>query len=323
MRQVWRPAFLVAVVGVVLPLVGGFLVGKLIAPQAHWISHFFLGATLCATSVGISARIFQELKIAHTPNAKVVLGAAVIDDVLGLLVLSVLTGIVVSLNAGQSFQVDGAAYSLAIAVLFLVLAVGLGSFVSRKIFVFASRFRVSHVLLPLSLAFCFLLAALASLAGLAPLVGAYAAGLVLDDFHVRIFKEKGEHDLADLVSPVSQFFAPLFFVLTGAKVDISILAQSRVLMFGALLAVLAVVSKVAAGFVLPKTQFNRLLVGFGMVPRGEVGLIFASLGATLSVAGVPLVSQEIFSALVVMVLASTVLGPCLLKYQLGRMSRVG
>lgn len=317
MMKVGLNALVVATIGVVLPIVGGFVAGAILMPDAHWSSHLFLGATLSATSVGITARVFKDLGVSQTANARIVMGAAVIDDVLGLIVLSVVTGLVAALNAGTEFKILDAVVILLSSVGFLVGSILIGTLVSRRVYTFASSFRVANVLLPLSLSFCFLLAYAANRMGLAAIVGAYAAGLILDEFHFRTFKEHGEmHELAELMHPIGQIFAPVFFVVMGAKVDVGVLTSGHVWLLGTVLAVVAMVSKIGAGFLLPKDTYDRLLVGFGMMPRGEVGLIFAGIGASLTLDGKPLVGTEEFSAIILMILATTIVSPIFLKMRL-------
>jgi Kef-type K+ transport system membrane component KefB len=177
------------------------------------------------------------------------------------------------------------------------------------------------VLLALGLAFCFLLSWLSSVIGLAPIVGAFAAGLILEEAHYRDFVSRGEHGLEELVRPISSFLVPVFFVLMGMRTDLRAFAGAGVLALAAALTVVAIIGKqVCAGGVLEK-GVDRLSVGIGMIPRGEVGLIFANIGLALTVGGHPVVSKESFSAVVVMVIVTTMATPPLLKWSLGRRGR--
>jgi Kef-type K+ transport system membrane component KefB len=180
--------------------------------------------------------------------------------------------------------------------------------------------RAKGVLLALGLSFCFLLSWLASLVGLAPIVGAFAAGLILEDVHYRNFKEKGEHGLEELVHPISAFLAPIFFVLMGMRTDLRSFAQSGVLGLAAVLTLAAIGGKLVCGLAALEKRLDRLSIGIGMVPRGEVGLIFANMGLGLVIAGERIISASTYSAIVVMVILTTLVTPPALKWSLSRNS---
>jgi Kef-type K+ transport system membrane component KefB len=166
--------------------------------------------------------------------------------------------------------------------------------------------------------FCFALAYLASVIGLAPIVGAYAAGLILEDVHYRPFALRGDEQLENLVHPISTFLVPVFFVIMGMRVDLSAFARTDVLGLAAVLTVAAIVGKQACSLGVVDRSLDRLSVGIGMIPRGEVGLIFANIGLGLSLAGQPIVDDGIFSAVVIMVIVTTMATPPLLKWSLAR-----
>ena len=157
--------------------------------------------------------------------------------------------------------------------------------------------------------------------GLAPIVGAYAAGLILDDAHFRDFANRGEQQLERLVHPISSFLVPVFFVLMGMRVDLTAFANPNVLGLAALLTVAAIVGKQACSLGALDRSLDRLSIGIGMTPRGEVGLIFANIGLSLSVAGQPIVDEGIFSAVVIMVIVTTMSTPPALKWSLARSGR--
>ncbi len=317
MLRVGPAAVRVAVLGVVTPFVLGWGVGAWMLPDHSVYMHAFLGATLTATSVGITARVLRELGKSQTPEARVILGAAVVDDVLGLVILAVVSGAIAAANLGAPLAVGPAALLVLKAALFLVGALGLGLWVSPRLFRSAARLRGQGVLLTTALVFCFLLAYLAAVAGLAPIVGAYAAGLVLENVHWRDFTERGEHQLDELMKPIATALVPVFFVLMGMRVDLSAFARTEVLGLATFLTLAAIIGKqvcsLGAG-----GGVNRLAIGIGMVPRGEVGLIFAGIGLTLSIAGKPIVDQAVFSAIVIMVIVTTMITPPALKWVLTR-----
>ncbi|HET9708202.1 MAG TPA: cation:proton antiporter, partial [Gemmatimonadales bacterium] len=210
MLKVGVTAVLVATLGVVTPFVLGWLVGRLLLPGEPWYAHAFLGATLTATSVGITARVLQDLGKSTTPEARVILGAAVVDDVFGLVILAVLSGVIAAANAGTPMAFGSVGLIVTKAGLFLGGALTLGQVVSPRLFGLASRLQGRGVLLATALVFCFALSYVAALIGLAAIVGAYAAGLILEDVHYRPFTERGERTLEELLQPIGTFLVPLF-----------------------------------------------------------------------------------------------------------------
>lgn len=304
MVRVGAAATSVAVVGVALPFALGFL---------YWVSPWhaaehtladpvttaiFVGATLTATSVGITARVLTDLKAMHTLEARLVLGAAVIDDVLGLVILGVVSGIA----AGSTVTVLGVARTLGVAVGFLVGAVAVGLAVAPRIFGVVDRMRVRGVLLVTAFAFLLLLAALADRAGSALIVGAFAAGLILSGTNqFDVIEER--------MKPVADIFTPVFFLSIGAAVDLRAWnpfdpTAWDVLAMGGVLFLIAVAGKLASGWAVPWRRFNRWAVGIGMAPRGEVGLIFARIGLTAGI-----LTSRLFSAILLMVIATTLVAP--------------
>jgi Kef-type K+ transport system membrane component KefB len=283
--------------------------------------HAFIGATLCATSVGITARVFQDLGASRTPEARIILGAAVIDDVLGLVILAVVGGIIAAANRGDSLSYAEVGSVLGKAVAFLFGALAIGVYLSPRVFGLASRLSGSGVLLATALVFCFGLAYLSSIIGLAPIVGAYAAGLILEDVHFRDFTNRGEQQLEHLVQPISTFLVPVFFVIMGMRVDLVAFGRVDVLGLAALLTVAAIIGKQACSLGALGQKLDRLSIGIGMIPRGEVGLIFANIGLGLTVAGERVIDEGIFSAVVIMVIVTTMATPPALKWSLARARR--
>ncbi len=321
MLQVGLRSLIVAVLGVVTPWALGWWVGTVWLPEQSVYTHAFLGAALTATSVGITARVFQDLGRSRTREARIILGAAVIDDVLGLVILAAVASAIRAADVGAALPYAELGWVLVKALVFLVGALVLGMFVSRPLFRLASRLRGRGVLLATGLLCCFLLAYAAAAIGLAPIVGAYAAGLILEDAHHHPFIERGERRLDELVQPLSTFLVPLFFVLTGMHVDLAALARPEVLGLAGVLTLAAVVGKQACALGGLGGGLDRTSIGLGMIPRGEVGLIFANIGLGLSVGGVPVLDAATFSALVIMVMATTLITPPLLKWSLERGQR--
>lgn len=314
MRAVAGASGLVALVGVVLPMALGYGVSSLLLPEAPAILHLFVAATLCATSIGISARVFADLRALQRPEAQIVLGAAVLDDVLGLLVLAVASAVAVQ---GGAPEAAGIAKIIGVAGGFLAGAWLIGRFVMPGVFRTAARLQTEGVLAALAIGFALLLAGASAAAGLAAIVGAFAAGVLLDRVHVAPFGMDAKHDLTGLVRPVVAVLSPVFFVRTGMTVDLGG-ASASVLWLAVALFVVAVIGKVAAGYAARGKGLDRLLIGIGMVPRGEVGLIFADTGARIVIAGQPLLGPDVYMALVLMVLATTVVTPPWLSARLRR-----
>ena len=321
MMQVGLRSLVVAVLGVVIPWALGWWVGALLLPQHSVYVHAFLGAVLTATSVGITARVLKDLGHAQSREARIILGAAVIDDVLGLVVLAGLAAVIAATDSGAALSYGALALVFGKALLFLFGALSLGVVLSPRLFGFASRLRGSGVLLATALVFCFTLAWLASAIGLAPIVGAYAAGLILEDLHYRDLAAKEERQLEDLVRPISSFLVPVFFVLMGMQVDLSAFMRPEILGLAAALSLAAVLGKQACALGAVGTRLDWLSIGIGMIPRGEVGLIFANIGLSLVVRGEHIIDAATYSAVVIMVIVTTLITPPALKWSLARGAR--
>ena len=326
MVEVGWSSLLVAVVGVVAPFFLGWGVSAYFIPDEPRLVHIFIGATLCATSVGITARVFKDLGKLATREARIILGAAVIDDVLGLLILATVAGAIKAAASGGVLSFYDVGLIAAKSLLFLVAAIAIGHFVMPRVLRGAGRFETRGVLLTLAISFCLFLAWAASKVALAPIVRAFAAGLILDQVHYRPKGGRTERDLNDLLQPVSTVLVPIFFVLMGLKVDLRLFARGDILGFAAMLTIAAIIGKQVCGLVVLDRGVNRVAVGLGMIPRGEVGLIFAGIGATLmlpTAAGVnePVINAATFGAVVIMVIITTLVTPPSLKWSLGRKPR--
>lgn len=318
MLKVGLTSLLVAILGVATPFALGWGVGAWLLPERSAYVHAFLGATLTATSVGITARVLRDLGKSQSSEARVILGAAVIDDVLGLVILAVVGGVIQAANTGTELSLSASGLIVGKASLFLFGAIALGLVISPRMFRLASRLRGRDVLLTTALVFCFGLSYLAAAIGLAAIVGAYAAGLILEDVHYRDFTERGEHGLEELLQPIGALLVPVFFVLMGMRVELAAFGRPEILGFAALLTVAAVIGKQACALGALRGNLDRLSIGLGMVPRGEVGLIFANIGLGLSVHGEPIVDQAIYSAVVIMVILTTMATPPALRWSLAR-----
>lgn len=335
--QVGGTAFAVGSVGIVVPfLLGAFLVGPLLLPGMELNTYLFLGATLAATSVGITGRVFRDLGRLGTPAARVVLGAAVIDDVLGLVILAVVSSLV---QAG-SVSLAEVLWIIGKAVLFLGGSIWLGRLVAPHSSRWLARLDTgSSMLFAQVLATGLALAWLAHAIGLAPIIGAFAAGLLFEPVFLKDFARPaivqeiepllpaGNIDLSEklrpilmrhaghqhehMMEPIGYFFVPVFFVLTGMQVDLATLSDLNIVAVALVLTAAAIVGKLAAGLLARKA--DRWVVGWGMVPRGEVGLIFAMVGKQLGV-----ISESMFSVIVIMVILTTLLTPPVLTWLLKR-----
>jgi Na+:H+ antiporter len=309
-------ATLVAVLGVIAPVILGYFVSMWFLPESQWYVHLFAGATLAATSVGITARVLKDIRRMDTKEAQIILGAAVVDDVLGLIILAVVSGIVGSINRSGAADVSmmPVLWIIFKAVAFLLGAILIGRLLAGRVIHFGARARVAGLPIVLSLIYCFLLAGLAETIGLAAIVGAFAAGLVLDETSYAAYPQMKTRRIEELVAPISSIFVPVFFVLMGIRVDLNSFRSLNVLEFAAGLSLAAILGKQICSLGILEKGLNRLAVGVGMIPRGEVGLIFAAMGARETVATIPVFSSETYSAMVVMVMVTTLATPPLLKY---------
>jgi Kef-type K+ transport system membrane component KefB len=339
LRQVGGRALLVALLGVIVPFVlGAYIFGPLLLPGQPSHAYLFMGAALTATSVGITARVFRDLGKLHLREARIVLGAAIIDDVLGLVILAIVSALV---TAG-SVSPGAVTWIVAKSVLFLAGALLLGRLLAPTIGGLFSRLQSGvGMKLTLAVSIALLLAYFAGVVGLAPIVGAFAAGLVLEPVDFRGFREPAivteiresvrDSDAAtqrrvrlvmdrhshrhveELVEPLGHFLIPIFFVLTGMAVDLRTLFDIPMLLVALGLTLAAFSGKLVSGLA-AGPGVRKSLVGWGMVPRGEVGLIFATIGRSLGV-----VSQEVFSVIVLVVIFTTLATPPVLQHLLKAM----
>lgn len=294
LAKVGPTALVVGLVGVVLPFGGGVLVARMLG--LGMMPSILIGAALTATSIGISARVLSDLGQLKTPEGQVVIGAAVLDDVVGLIILS----IVASVIGGAGLSIAGISLTAGIAIGFVVVAIALGSLTIPPLFRLLEQFRIAGALGLLALGFALLLAWLATKGGSAMIIGAFAAGLILHPTPQRKEIERSATQLG-------YFFVPIFFASVGASVDLAALGTRGALVIGSALIVVGVLGKLAAGYAPWWFKGQKLLIGVAMVPRGEVGLIFAQMGLATGV-----LTGETFGALMLMVVVTTFLTPPLL-----------
>jgi Kef-type K+ transport system membrane component KefB len=318
LRAVGVSALLVAAAGVIAPFFLGWGVAAWFLPDADRWTHIFIGATLCATSIGITARVLKDLGQLKSREAGIILGAAVLDDVFGMLILAVVAGVINAAALGQSMSLGAIALIAAKAIAFLIAAALIGQLLIPLAFRGLQRMPGQGALIAFALAFCFLMSWAATLVGLAPIIGAFAAGVILDEAHFERLADHSKHDLLELLAPVGALLAPIFFVVVGMKVDLRVFSSLGIIGFGAALIVAAVIGKQVCSLVVVERGVNRLAVGVGMIPRGEVGLIFAGIGATLMMPQSdgqlhPVIEPATFGAVVLMVMVTTLLTPPVLK----------
>lgn len=338
LAKVGLRALLVGSIGIAVPFaLGAWLAGPLLLPGRDTNTYLFVGATLAATSVGITGRVFRDLGRLRMPEAQIVLGAAVIDDVLGLVILAVVSSLV---QAGTvSFGEIG--WIIGKAVLFLGGSIAIGRAIAPHSSRWLARLdRGPSMLFAQVLATGLFLAWLAHFVGLAPIIGAFAAGLLFEPVWLRDFESpkvvqeiepllppgqaangdriraalhrEARHQHEHLIEPIGYFFVPVFFVLTGMQVDLRTLADLQVAGIALGVTAAAVAGKLAAGFAAGR-GYSPWIVGWGMVPRGEVGLIFAMVGRQLGVIG-----ETLFSVIVIMVILTTLVTPPVLTALLRR-----
>ncbi len=301
LRRVGRSATQVAWIGVLVPMAGGFVAMRALGLDGTVA--LFLAAGITATSVGITARVFADMRTLASTEAQTVLGAAVADDVIGLMILTVVT----RLATGGSVQLRTIAGVTAAGLGFLVVATALGVWLAPKVFDrFIGRSRIDGMLIGAAVAFTLAVAGLAAAAKLAPIVGAFVAGVALSRTPQR-------DDIRRALAPVGHLFIPVFFLLIGAETHIQELAAPRVLALAGVLGVIAVAGKIVAGLGVPRGQGDRMVVGIGMIPRGEVGLVFATLGLSSGA-----LRPAEHATLLVVVLATTIVAPPWLRRRIER-----
>ncbi len=303
LQKVGARAAIVAVVGVVAPFVAG-TVGLILIFGMPTIPAVFAGAALTATSIGITSKVLSELGQLKSTEGQIIVGAAVIDDVLGIIVLAV----VASLAKTGDVDIANLVYLIISATAFLFGSIFLGKFFNKSFVAIAEKLQTRGKLVIPALIFAFSMAFLANAIHLEAILGAFAAGLVLDETDKR-------KELDQQVIPIADILVPIFFISVGAKVDLSVLnptiADNRQgLIIATFLIVVAIIGKVITGWaIFGQEKINRLAIGIGMIPRGEVGLVFAGIGAASGILDKPLQA-----AIIIMVILTTFVAPPLLRF---------
>ncbi|NQY81230.1 MAG: cation:proton antiporter [Candidatus Caenarcaniphilales bacterium] len=304
MMSVGAKSLIVAIVGVVVPFICGYYVSGLVVPEISEMSKIFMGAILTATSVGITARVFQDLNFLNASESKIVLGAAVIDDILGLIILAVVSSMATMGNVEIS-SIMTVSFK---AIGFVIVSVVAGMFLAKKTVPLLAPINLPGMILTIGLVVCFIGSYLANQFGLATIVGAFCMGLVLEDVHFKKFAT--DRTLEEYIHPISIFLVPIFFVVTGMHVDLSVFADLHIVLASVAISVVAILGKLICAWTFPsKEKVNRAIIGFGMVPRGEVGLIFASVGKSIGV-----VSDSLYAITVIVVILTTLCPPPILAY---------
>jgi Kef-type K+ transport system membrane component KefB len=305
LKRTGGESFRVAVIGVVAPILLGLLVTHWLTPTSSFQSDLFVAATLSATSVGITARVLKEMKKLNTSAARTILGAAMIDDMLGLVLLAIVSSLVIHgvVRIGMVSEI------IVLAMAFFIGSVLMGPWLLRKAVHFFSFMDAWEAKFCTAFLFVMGLAWFASLVHLATIIGAFAAGVIIHDgfFSAQDHAHKNALGIKELVAPLEALLAPLFFMLIGIQVKIETFFDWQVLLSAACFIIAAILGKLISGLG-SRRKGDRLLIGIGMLPRGEVGLVFASIGRTLGV-----ISDQLFSAIILMVIVTTLVAPLWLK----------
>lgn len=310
LKEVGYQAAIVAVVGVVAPFATG-TVGLMFFFNVTAIPAIFAGAALTATSIGITSKVLSELGHLKSKEGQIIVGAAVIDDVLGIIVLAV----VASLAKTGEVDIFNVIYLIFSASVFLIGSILLGKFFNQTFVAIADKLQTRGQLVIPAFTFAFLMAFLANAIQLEAILGAFAAGLVLDETDKR-------KELDKQVVPIADILVPIFFVTIGAKADLGVLnpaiAENREgLIIAIFLIVVAILGKVVTGWsVFGQAPINRLAIGVGMIPRGEVGLVFAGIGSASGV-----LSKPLEAAIIIMVILTTFLAPPFLRFAFGETAK--
>ena len=296
--RVGKKATLVAVLGVAFPFVAGFAIAELWG--GSFVESMFIGAALVATSVGITARVLGSMGLLERETARIILGAAVIDDILGLIILSVVSGI-----GTGGVSVTGIGKTAGLAIMFTVVVGLLGSKVMTRLAPGIDRLRVNKPFFNIGIVLCFGLSVVSIYFGVAAIIGAFLAGMALAE------ATEDNHKVHQLTSGVTEFLVPFFLVNIGMQLDLSVFRDSSVVVLAAVITIAAVVTKFIGGGLgaWGMTRREMAQVGVGMIPRGEVGIVVAQIGL-----GMAVISQQFFASVLFMAVATTLIAPPLIKF---------
>ena len=301
--KVGRASFLVACIGVIVPFVLGYF--YFIFNGYPVAVAMLVGGTLTATSVGITTRVLSELGKTNSEEGRIILGAAVIDDVIGLIVLAVVVGIVVAGHVSLFDVFKLSSYS----ILFLAGSIYLGIKFVPAIYKIVHKLELEKTFVISAFVFALVLAVIANWIGLATIVGSFAAGLILERTeHKENFQQK--------MKPVADLFVPIFFVMAGAVMNVHTLLDVKILLPILILTVIAIIGKIVAGMGAYGTKANKFQIGLGMIPRGEVGIIFATFGLANKI-----IEPSLYALLVVVIMLTTFIAPPLLTWGMKGMER--
>ncbi len=307
LKKTGKPAVMVAIIGVIAPMLLGFTVLYLFFSEQSYQTNLFIAATLSATSVGITARVLQELNKLRSQEAKIILGAAMIDDVLGLFILAVVSSLVLQ---GQ-ISLFGLFQIITSSIIFFVTALSFGPRLVKFVIARSQFLKLWEAKVIIAFVVIMLFSWIASLLQLSTIIGAFTAGVILDDeLFQQTYPKESRMKLHDLMAPLQLLLAPLFFFLMGIQVKLESFLDLNVIIIAVVLSVVAILGKLLGGLG-ANSKTNRQFIGVGMIPRGEVGLIFASMGRSIGV-----VNDQIFSAIVVMVVVTTIIAPPWMKWSM-------
>lgn len=308
-----RPAFYVAIIGVIIPLILGFTLIMALPNHGNHMEALFIGAAMVATSVGITAKVIQDMRLFHTIEAKIIIAAAVIDDVIGMIILGIVVGIANAEAAGGAVDLINIVGIAAVAILFVLAMIFIGvKGIPKAQKIHAQRHscdvdesrRTKINPLVIALIVCLGLSALADSIGLAAIIGAFLAGMLFTQFTDVCT------DLEHKFIPINEFLVPFFFINVGLLVDLESFANLDLLLISGGIIFLAVISKFVAGHIGVRLGARYLdlksgsIVGIGMVPRGEVGIIIAAIGLSAGAIG-----SDMYTVVVLMSLATTLIAP--------------
>jgi Kef-type K+ transport system membrane component KefB len=315
LRSLDADSLRVAVIGAFAPMVLGLMVILVLASDTSHIGHIFIAATLGTTGIAVTTHVLAHMRKDNSREARIILGAAVMDDMLGLVMLAIATGIAVT---GSAELVDIGRTTVR-ACLFLACAFGLGPTFLRFLISMLHRFDVIEAKLFVSFVLVIILAGLASIIQLSPIVGAFAAGLLMHESHFKTWGDlhQDKHTIRELFAPLEIIIVPTFFVLMGIQVKLETLFDWQAIYIFAGLLAAAVVGKWISGLG-ARGKVNRAAVGIGMMPRGEVGLAFAFIGKSLGV-----LDAAMFTVVVLMVVVTTLVTPLMLRMAMSRNSQTG
>lgn len=303
-------SIIIAVTGISLSGMLGYFLTIFLFPGADPRLPLFIGGALCSSSTGMTARVFKEMNKLEAPEAKIVMSAAVFDDILGLVLLAILSGVV----AAGEIQFGPMAMILFKAIAFLLAVVLVGLYVMPWIVRPIEELDPQNIRLLFPMILLLMMCWLADYIGLAMTIGAFAAGLMITE---KLFSSTDDHHqtVEKLIAPIEGIFVPVFFVLMGLQVDITLFADFKVIGIGLLITFVAVLGKIGAGIFLPKAV-NKLVVGLGMVPRGEVALIFMSIGKSVGV-----INAQMYAVIVMVILLTISITPPILRLAFKRSDR--